>query len=504
MPEPRTSVQLSEIVKPLSNSGLNHTASGIGSPKLTHVNVGAGCKKFRSAKLITSADLQAHTKSDLVKMAKRLGVTGYANMLKGQLVSAVAKASQAKAQPKKKAKAKPAKKATPKKRVTASTSAKTSTKSASKSVATKKKKVATKTKAAPKTVAKSKPAAKKAVKKKAAVKTAVTKAAKPKKLAAKKAPAKPKPKPTNPRILKRIRELQLQRDSDRDIAFRPTLIKPPGSSEPIWEKEPQRDRIALFVRDAFWMHASWDITRQAIERAKAAMAEQWHASRPVLRLLRLEDDDGSSVETIERDIDIHGGLRNWYIEWNGSSATFRVMIGYLAPTGRFHAISESNIVSTPAAGSPESVDDHWTQAASESEKIFSLSGGYDDERETAEMKQMLEERIHRTLGAPALAKLGAGNDSPFRKKNNFHFDMDIELVLYGSTVPDGYLTLNGEPVTLREDGTFVLRFPFPDRRQVLPAVACSRDGSQTRTIVVAVERNTKIMEPLDSEKDTGD
>ena len=452
--------------------------------------------------MITSADLQAHTKADLVKMAKRLGVTGYANMLKGQLVTAVAKASSAK--PSKKAKPKasskkapPAKKApAAKKRAPAKTAAKAkATKAPAKSkAAARKPKVTAKTKTAPKTKKKAAQAAPKAS----------PSAAKPKKLAAKKTPAKPKPKPTNPRILKRIRELQLQRDSDRDIAFRPTLIKPPGSTEPIWEKEPQRDRIALFVRDAYWMHASWDVTRQAIDRAKAAMAEQWHASRPVLRLLKLEDDDGSSVETIERDIDIHGGLRNWYIEWDGSAATFRVMIGYLAPTGRFHAISESNIVSTPTAGSSESVDEHWTQAASESEKIFSLSGGYDDERETADMKDMLEERIHRSLGAPALAKLGAGNDSPFRKKNNFHFDMDIEMVLYGSTVPDGYLTLNGEPVTLREDGTFVLRFPFPDRRQVLPAVACSRDGSQTRTIVVAVERNTKIMEPLDSEKDTGD
>ena len=82
--------------------------------------------------------------------------------------------------------------------------------------------------------------------------------------------------------------------------------------------------------------------------------------------------------------------------------------------------------------------------------------------------------------------------------------MDVEMVFYGSTVPDGYLTLNGEPVTLRSDGTFVLRLPFPDRRQVLPAVACSRDGSQQRTIVVAVERNTKIMEPLDTERDTGE
>jgi hypothetical protein len=37
---------------------------------------------------------------------------------------------------------------------------------------------------------------------------------------------------------------------------------------------------------------------------------------------------------------------------------------------------------------------------------------------------------------------------------------------------------------------------MPDRRQVLPIVACSRDGSEQRTTVLAVERNTKVMEPL--------
>jgi hypothetical protein len=117
---------------------------------------------------------------------------------------------------------------------------------------------------------------------------------------------------------------------------------------------------------------------------------------------------------------------------------------------------------------------------------------------------MLEDRLHRELGAPALAKLGASSDSPFQKKNQFHFDMDVELVVYGSTTTDGYLTLNGEPVALRDDGTFALRLPFPDRRQVIPAVACSRDGSQQRMIVVAVERNTKVMEPMEKEHDALD
>jgi uncharacterized protein len=310
---------------------------------------------------------------------------------------------------------------------------------------------------------------------------------------------------TSPKVLKKIRELQLQREAGKDIAFRPTLVRPPGASEPIWEKEPQKDRIGLFVRDPYWLHASWDITRNAVDRARAALAEQWHTCKPILRLLRLDDSSTSSpAETVERDIDIHGGLRNWYIPWTGAATNFRVLVGYLSGSGRFHAIAKSNIVKTTAAGAPDSVDQHWSDVGAESERIFALSGGYDSEHETDELREILEDRVHRSLGAPALAKLGVGTEAGFRRRNDFYFDMDVELVIYGATLPDGFLTLNGEPVTLRTDGSFAVRLPFPDRRQVLPAVACTRDGSQQRTIVVAVERNTKIMEPMEQERDTGD
>jgi hypothetical protein len=40
------------------------------------------------------------------------------------------------------------------------------------------------------------------------------------------------------------------------------------------------------------------------------------------------------------------------------------------------------------------------------------------------------------------------------------------------------------------------RFSLPDSRQIIPAVAASYDGSEERTIVLAVERNTKELEPM--------
>ena len=49
---------------------------------------------------------------------------------------------------------------------------------------------------------------------------------------------------------------------------------------------------------------------------------------------------------------------------------------------------------------------------------------------------------------------------------------------------------------LRDDGSFTMRFSLPDNRQIIPTVAKSPDGVEERTIVLAIERNTKEMEPM--------
>jgi len=82
------------------------------------------------------------------------------------------------------------------------------------------------------------------------------------------------------------------------------------------------------------------------------------------------------------------------------------------------------------------------------------------------------------------------------RQREFRFEVDAEMIVYGATKPDAYVTLAGEPVKLRPDGTFTVRLSMPDRRQVLPVVAQSADGLEQRTTVLAVERNTKTMEPM--------
>jgi hypothetical protein len=73
--------------------------------------------------------------------------------------------------------------------------------------------------------------------------------------------------------------------------------------------------------------------------------------------------------------------------------------------------------------------------------------------------------------------------------------LHAELILHGSTDPHVELKLLGERIPVSRDGTFSQRFTLPEGRQVIDAVATTRNGCHQRTIVLGIERNTKELEP---------
>jgi hypothetical protein len=257
-----------------------------------------------------------------------------------------------------------------------------------------------------------------------------------------------------------------------------------------------RDRLVLMVRDPFWLQAEWEVTRRNVERARAAMAEHWHEAKPIVRVYEVDDGGANTCEQVLRDIEIHGGVNTWHIDVYDAPRSYRVAIGYLANNGKFHALARSNAVTTPHPGSGDDIDENWSEIAENYEKIYSLSGGYADEGDSGELQELFEERLRRPMGAPMVGRFGEGAQSILNRGRNFAFEVDAEMIIYGSTRPNARVTIGGEPVKLRRDGTFTVRQSMPDKRQVLPVVASSGDGIEQRTIVLAIERNTKVMEPL--------
>lgn len=265
------------------------------------------------------------------------------------------------------------------------------------------------------------------------------------------------------------------------------------------EQTPHKDRISLVVRDSYWLQADWEITRAAVDRVRVAMSEKWHGAQPVLRLMSVGDAAHNRAEQLVRDIPIHGGVNTWYIDVDDPPARYRVVIGYVAQNDRFYPLCRSNIVHTPKADSVHRLDRHWSDIAEDYERIYSLSGGFDPSS-GGEIKELFEQRLQRPMPSRPDDGAGRDTDAALDRHRALPFEVDAELIIFGRTIPGATVLLSGEPVKLREDGSFTIRVALPDKRQVLPVIAQSRDSTKQRTTVIAIERNTRVMETVDRDQ----
>lgn len=426
--------------------------------------------------LITATSLREHTVKDLGRMAKDKGVAGWHSMRKDQLIRALVRLANANARKRASAKSKSTRttsksRSTVKARATSGVSA--SAKSRSSKTQSAKSRAAKTTASKSSRVAKpqARSAAKNSRRRQADAKSAVS-----------------------AKVAKRINRERVDREKQKDLAqeiVAATKVAPRRT--PVIDDD-QKDRLVLMVRDAYWLHAYWEVSRHSVVRAKAAMAERWHTCKPVLRLFHVASSAANSGERVARDIAIHGGVKNWYIDVSDPPESYRVELGYLATDGHFYSIARSNTVKTPRPGSSDAIDENWTDIAENYEKIYAQS--ITDEHSMGDLRELFEERLRRPMSAPNVSSYGAGAVRLLQRDHDFEFEVDAELILFGKTKSDAHVALAGEPVKLRPDGTFTVRLSMPDRRQVLPVVASSMDGVQSRTVVLAVERNTKVMDPV--------
>lgn len=289
--------------------------------------------------------------------------------------------------------------------------------------------------------------------------------------------------PRNAESLRKLSQLKRRMATIKNLA---------GEQEAPAKAGPAEDRLVVMVRGPYWLHAYWELCPRSIERAQAALGRRWHGAQPTLRVFRMSSDGSACVE---RDVAIHGGVRNWYIDVQEPPQDYRLEIGYLTEDQDFHCLARSNQVSTPPAGSSEALQNDWADVAAQADRIFAMSGGYSHDGASRELQEMMEERLQRPLGSPMATRYGSGA-SEANNAATMQFAVDAEMVVYGVADRGAHVTLQGEPVKLGADGSFTVRIDMPDRRQVVPVVASSSDGVEQQTIILAVERNTKVMETI--------
>ncbi len=415
-----------------------------------------------------AGSLADRSKTELANLARSRGIRGWADMDKGALVKVLSKAPAAKP---------PAKSAKPVAKVSAKPAALRVTRPA-KSAKPPAKQVKVVAKGAPKPAKAAAPVLAKppAV----VVKPALAKA--PAKPPANGTHAGPKPAPVT----------------------KPLVPKPaPAKEAPAVKSVPlAKDRIILAVSNPYWLNAYWELSPHSVQRAEAALRQDWHGARLIIRLFDVTSADTTSTsETPVKDVTISGTGRNWYIDVPQPPRAYRADIGYVSRRGDFYMIARSNVVTTPKAGAGEAVetDAGWEDADAKwnAERVLAMSNGFETggTSTNAELREFLEERTGRSLGPPKETAFGTGAVPPGSVKK-FFFEIDAKLVVFGRTDPSAHLTLNNDPIKLNADGSFRMIFNLPDSRQIIPAVAASADGVEERTIVLAIERNTKRLDPM--------
>jgi len=251
----------------------------------------------------------------------------------------------------------------------------------------------------------------------------------------------------------------------------------------------QRDRLIAVVSSPHWLHVRWELSERILKRAEAALGVEWRQAVPVIRIYDVTEGNGTSgAKVFVKDVEIRQPLNDWYVPVERTGRSLHLQLGYRTPTGEFFLLAQSGKVKTPRAG-----------------------------RETPGEADYASEKGRRTLARRIAASTNGNGRHPHLNRENppgdldreFHrdrqpesvsdgnvvFELDAEVVIYGQAHPNAALTLMGRPVQQQQDGSFTLRMPLENGRQLIPGVCVTPDGSEQRTIVLAIERNTKHLEP---------
>ncbi len=121
------------------------------------------------------------------------------------------------------------------------------------------------------------------------------------------------------------------------------------------------DRMALMVRDPYWLYAYWEITATKMEDITSRYGPGlWEISKPVLRVYDVTgiNFNGTNANNYF-DCSLGVNADDWYIKVAEANRSFCVDLGRLFPDGSFITLLRSNIVTTPRDTLSDRLDEEW-------------------------------------------------------------------------------------------------------------------------------------------------
>ncbi|MDD5408676.1 MAG: DUF4912 domain-containing protein [Candidatus Omnitrophica bacterium] len=248
----------------------------------------------------------------------------------------------------------------------------------------------------------------------------------------------------------------------------------------------EQDKIILQVRDPRWLHTYWELRNQTIEGLKNKLGDDFYRAKKILRVYDVTNIvfNGFNANSFF-DIQYNDFANSWYIDTAGPGRSWCVDLGLMLTDGRFITILRSNVVSTPLDSPSWITDEEWMIPEDIFARLYGMGFGLG---KSSPVGRGWQQRLKQGLFSSGISS------SPVRKEvkeRSFWMKVDCELIVYGATEPDAKVTVQGQPINLRPDGTFTLRYYLPDSKQVIPVKATSADKLEERTITPIVTRETR-------------
>lgn len=251
------------------------------------------------------------------------------------------------------------------------------------------------------------------------------------------------------------------------------------------------DKIVLQTRDPWWIHTYWEITPKTQDRLREMLGADFFKSKRVLRCYDVSHIlfDGKNAHKFF-DIEINDYTNNWYIDVGSPGTSWIVDLGILLPDNRFITIVRSNVVHTPFEGPSWITDEEWMVPEEVFARLYGVGLGVSSPIGGMWQQRLKKEWASMTVASPGMFSLMSPVKS-IEKERGFWLVVNTELIVYGQTLPDAKVTVQDQPIQLRNDGTFSLRFFLPDGKQIIPVEARSSDGLDTQTITPIVTKETR-------------
>lgn len=228
----------------------------------------------------------------------------------------------------------------------------------------------------------------------------------------------------------------------------------------------EREELLATPQGSHWIVVAWKLTPEILDRAEASLGKDWHLATPVLRVFDVNArDDTSPAKRCLSTIPLHGAVDHWYVPIADPRRVYELQIGYQSPKGKFFLLARTGALKMPLPGSPQ-------------------ARKYDAQR---------SESAH-TI-AEANLRFPIRGSSAIRFSQDVSLVVEADLSVVGKATPHSHVTCQDQVVPTGPDGSFEVRLALEEGRQVIPLEAISPDGCQSRTVIVAIERNTKTLDP---------